>query len=91
MQEILEAITGMEKRLNERLDRIERQNLEIWEAIQRLEKEQPADIMAMLQRLEKKMDGHQAGTKALNERLFRVEGSLLQHEIEIMKLKGEAL
>lgn len=84
MREILDAISKMEKRLNERLDRIEEQNREIREAVRRIEEEQPKDITAMLDRIEKKVDGHQAGTKTLNERLFVAE-------LEIMKLKGESI
>lgn len=59
-------VTDLLKKMDSKVDRVE-------EAVNRIEQNEPADIMSILKQMNDKLDEREAEIQVLNKRVFKVE------------------
>lgn len=67
--EMMQQLINMVGKNNDRLERIE-------ESVNRIEQNEPADIMAVLKQMNGKLDERDYDLQALNKRLFKTESEI---------------
>jgi hypothetical protein len=73
---ILTALTEFRSDFDQYKKENQEQLSRIEGAVTRLEENQPQDIMAMLNQINKKLDNYEGKTQVLNNRLFKAESEI---------------
>jgi len=79
MQQLINMVGKNNERFNDlekRFDKVDQRLESIEASVQRIEMNEPADIMAMLKQINGKLDDRDNDMQALNKRVFKVESEI---------------
>ncbi|MFV9510067.1 hypothetical protein [Tepidibacillus sp. LV47] len=74
--QLQEQINQLKYETNQQFENIKTELKEIMATVQRIEQNQPEDIMAMLQTINNKLDQRDAELQVLNRRVFKLESDV---------------